>query len=118
MSKRVKIDKREVVRALLKKTPQTKERNKMIVDLPDHFYPLHEWPEQYIRMALQPRLGHAERFQLACFILGNGVGPSWLAKWCTSQPGYLRVQSSARDMASMILAHQKGIRLHTPYLLL
>ena len=36
------------------------------------------------------------------------MGPDHLADWCMMQPGYLRHDKSARDMASLIRAHGIG----------
>lgn len=77
-------------------------------ELPECFWPIEEWPLHHIRTFLAARITFADRKPLTLFLLSNGMPPLTWVKWCEAQPGYLRYDDSAKNLASVIKRMSQG----------
>jgi hypothetical protein len=64
--------------------------------------PVEEWPKKPMAMWLGAHIGHNERLQLVYFLAANQCPPSLIVQWAKAQPGWLRTDKSAFDMANLI----------------
>ena len=77
--------------------------------LADDCLPLDEWGNsRLVQLFLSKHLGFHDRSFVAYGCLVMGMNPIILADWCMAQPGYLRWDTSAEDMANLICQHARG----------
>lgn len=118
------VNKKELVASMLLQCNETR-RCMLDTVIADTMPPIDSWPEHCIRLFLGSHVGfngisvvkndksfQFTRYDFFCFLLGNGMQPAHVVDWCLAQPGYLRHDKSAIDVAGIITKHGKGELAH------
>lgn len=75
----------------------------------DNFMPLEDWEKLAdIEIFLGATVNFKQRFRLVLHWAASGGSPQLLVTWCKAQPGYLKHDKAANDIADMLTAWRDG----------